>query len=62
MKLISDYLENEAKFARMAAEETDAALRASLEELASAYRKLAEKRARELNLRWPFKRYSSRMP
>jgi hypothetical protein len=50
MKLVSEYLENAANFARMAAEATDAQLKASLEQQAIAYRKLAEKRAAQLNL------------
>jgi hypothetical protein len=50
MKLIAEYLETAANFARMAAEATDAQLKASLEQQAIAYRKLAEKRAATVKL------------
>lgn len=50
VKLVAEYLENAANFARMAAEATDSSLKVSLEQQALAYRKLAEKRAAQLNL------------
>jgi hypothetical protein len=50
VKLVAEYLENAATFARMAAEATDPNLKASLEQQARAYRKLAEKHAAELKL------------
>ena len=50
MKLIAEYLEHAVQFERMAAEATDPKLKESCEKQAIAYRKLAEKRARELNL------------
>jgi hypothetical protein len=50
MKLVAEYLENAANFVRMAAEATDPALKASLEQQAVAYRKLAEKRSAQLKL------------
>ena len=51
MKMIAEYLEHALQFERMAAEATDPKLKKSFEEQAMAYRKLAEKRAAELNLR-----------
>ena len=50
MKLVAEYLEQAVRFNRMAAEATDPKLKESLEKQAAAYRKLAEKRAAELNL------------
>ncbi|TMJ04281.1 MAG: hypothetical protein E6G97_07190 [Alphaproteobacteria bacterium] len=50
MKLVAEYLEQVINFERMAAEATDPTLKALLKEQAAAYRKLAEKRAAELNL------------
>jgi hypothetical protein len=50
VKLIAEYLEEAVKFDRMAAEATDPKLKASLQGQAAAYRKLADKRAAELNL------------
>jgi hypothetical protein len=48
VKLIAEYLEQESKFNRMAAEATDPNLKESLTNQAIAYRKLAEKSAAEL--------------
>ena len=50
MKMIAEYLEHALQFERMAAEATDPKLKESFEKQAIAYRKLAERRARELNL------------
>jgi hypothetical protein len=50
MKLVADYLEEAAKFDRMAAEATDPKLKEALHNQAAAYRKLADERAAELNL------------
>ena len=50
VKLVSEYLEQVVHFARMAAEATDPKLKESLRQQAAAYRKLAEKRAADLNL------------
>jgi hypothetical protein len=50
VKLVAEYLEQVIKFQRMAAEATDPKLKASLAQQANAYRKLAEKRAADLNL------------
>jgi len=48
MKLVAEYLADALKFERLAAEEKDEDLKLSLLQQASAYRKLAEKRAKEL--------------
>jgi hypothetical protein len=50
VKLIAEYLERAVHFTRLAAEERDPKLKASLEQQALAYRKLAEKRAAEMKL------------
>jgi hypothetical protein len=50
MKMVAEYLEHALEFERMAAEETDPALKESLAKQALAYRKLADERARKLNL------------
>ena len=50
VKLVAEYLEQAVRFNRMAAEATDPKLKESLEKQAAAYRKLADKRAAELNL------------
>ena len=50
MKLVGEYLEEALKFERMAAEATDARLKEALQSQADAYRKLADKRAADLNL------------
>ena len=51
--MIAEYLEHALQFEKMAAGETDAALKGSLIDQASAYRKLADERAERLNLRRP---------
>jgi len=48
--MVAEYLEHALQFERMAAQEADPKLRTSFEAQAAAYRKLAEKRARELKL------------
>jgi hypothetical protein len=53
VKLIAEYLERAHQFERMAAAEADSALKADFEKQAKAYRKLAEKRARETGLPMP---------
>ena len=53
MKMIAEYLEHALQFERLAAAETDAALRESLAKQAVAYRKLAAERAARLNLPAP---------
>jgi len=53
MKLIAQYLERAHQFERMAAAETDSKLKADLEEQALAYRKLAERHAKEMGMRLP---------
>jgi hypothetical protein len=46
MKMLPEYLEKAEQFARMAAEEKDAWLKAELEKQAAAYRRLAIQRAK----------------
>jgi hypothetical protein len=53
MKMLAEYLENAIKFEQMAAEEKDAKLKGHFEKQAAAYRKLAEKRAKEHGLKMP---------
>lgn len=53
MKMIAEYLEHALQFERMAADERNPALKEQLAAQATAYRKLADKRARELNLAVP---------
>ena len=48
MKLIAEYLEQAVKFYRMAADESDPALKESLQKQGDAYRKLADKRIAQL--------------
>jgi hypothetical protein len=48
--MIAEYLEHALQFERLAAEESDPQLKASLESQAIAYRKLAEERADRLKL------------
>jgi hypothetical protein len=47
------YLDTAIKFEQMAAQENDPKLKAELERQAAAYRKLAEKRAKEYGLKMP---------
>jgi hypothetical protein len=53
MKLIAEYLERAHQFERMTAAETDPKLKAEFAKQALAYRKLAEKRAKETGLPMP---------
>jgi hypothetical protein len=53
MKMLADYLENAIKFEQMAADERDAKLKEHFKTQAAAYRKLAEKRAKEYDLKMP---------
>jgi hypothetical protein len=53
MKMLAEYFEKALNFERMAAEEKDANLKANLDRLATAYRKLALGRAKELNVPLP---------
>ena len=50
MKMIAEYLEHALQFERLAAAETDAALKEALGKQALAYRKLAAERAERLKL------------
>jgi len=53
MKMLAEYLDTAIKFETMAAAESDAKLKAQFEKQATAYRKLAEKRAKEYGLKPP---------
>jgi hypothetical protein len=53
MKLILEYLEHAIQFERMAAEATDATLKARMLEQAKAYRRLAKERAKRLKISLP---------
>ena len=53
MKMLAEYLEHALEFEGMARQATDAALKAKFQEQAEMYRKLADKRARQLGLRPP---------
>ena len=53
MKMLAEYLESAIKFEQMAAEEQDARLKVHLENQGAAYRKLAEKRAKDYGLQVP---------
>jgi hypothetical protein len=50
MKMVAEYLEHALQFERMAAEESDPALKESFRKQAVAYRNLADKRAAALKL------------
>ena len=50
MKMIAEYLEHALQFERLAAAETDSALKEALGKQALAYRKLAAERAERLKL------------
>jgi hypothetical protein len=52
MKMLAEYLDSALKFEQMAAHEKDPKL-ADFEKQAAAYRKLAEKRAKEYGLKMP---------
>ena len=53
MKMLTEYLEKAITFEQMAAQEKNAALKASLEKQAAAYRKLAAERAKRLKPQEP---------
>ena len=53
VKMIAEYLEHALQFEKMARDETDATLKEQLLKQAEAYRKLAEERARRLDLPAP---------
>jgi hypothetical protein len=53
MEMIRKYLENTTKFRNLAAAEKQPDVQALLEKQADAYRKLAEERAKKLNLPMP---------
>jgi hypothetical protein len=53
MKMLAEYLEKAITFEQMAAQEKNAALKASLEKQAAAYRKLAAERAKRLKPQEP---------
>ena len=53
MKMIAEYLEHAIQFEKLAAAETDTALKESLGKQAIAYRKLAAERAERLKLSRP---------
>jgi len=48
MQKLAEYLESARQFERLAADETNPAIKAQFENQADAYRKLAERRARFL--------------
>ena len=50
MKMLQEYLDHAANFDRMAADESDPALKAQFEKQAAAYRKLARERAQQYGL------------
>jgi hypothetical protein len=53
MKMLSEYLENAVQFEQMAADEKDPKLKAEFVRQAASYRKRAEKRAKEYDLKMP---------
>jgi hypothetical protein len=53
MKMLAEYLDTAIKFEQLAAHEKDPKLKADFERQAAAYRKLAEKRAKEYGLNMP---------
>jgi len=50
LKLVAEYMRDVILFEQMASLETDLELKVALERQAKAYRKLADKRAKELGL------------
>ena len=53
VKMIAEYLDHAMQFERMAADETNPAVRKQFEKQAAAYRKLASERAAKLGLPEP---------
>jgi hypothetical protein len=60
MKMLAEYLDTAIKFEQMAADEKNPKLKAEFENQAAAYRKLAEKRAKEYGLETPSERRGNR--
>ena len=58
--MLADYLDTALQFEQMAAAEKDPTLQANFEKQAAAYRKLAEKRAKEYGLDMPSDRQRSK--
>jgi hypothetical protein len=56
MKMLAEYLDTAIRFEQMAAHEKDPKLKADFKEQAFAYRKLAERRAKEYGLKMPSER------
>jgi hypothetical protein len=56
MKMLAEYLESAIKFERLAADEKDAKLKEQFAKQSAAYRKLAEKRAKDYGLQVPSER------
>ena len=56
MKLVTEYLERALHFERLAAAETNPAAKKQMHEQATAYHKLAKKRATEMNAPLPSRR------
>ena len=59
MKMVAEHLDMALKFERLAAHESDPEVRAQFEKQAAAYRKLAEKRAKQYGLEMPSDRRSN---
>ncbi len=55
MKMVAEYLQKAQEFERFAASETDPRRKSDLQAQAIAYRKLAEKRAKDYGLPFPTK-------
>jgi hypothetical protein len=53
VKMLAEYLDTALQFEHMAAAEKDSTLKVNFEKQAAAYRKLAEKRAKEYGLEMP---------
>ncbi len=62
MKLMTEYLADAAKFDQLAALEQDPQVREQLKKQAAAYRKLAEKRAKQLGVPLPKPTAGSKEP
>ena len=59
-KLVAEYLERAHQFERMAAAESNPAVKAEFEKQAAAYQKLAAKRAKEMGMQLPADRPKSK--
>jgi hypothetical protein len=62
MKLVTEYLVDAAKFDQLAALDQDAQVREQLQNHATSYRKLAEKRAKQLGVPLPKSPVGSKEP